>query len=297
MNSMPGGYKGENSEYLISGYPGALANVQKLVDVRNPPVRVDYLDTGAWPFIHGSEMLKVPTANGDNPFMLQRIRSLRRLFCGGHYWERQLPVNRPNSPLVSMLNIGYLAALTAEASTKFAGSVGEHAGDFGGLRFYRTAAPLRRFFLVRRLHISNGAADTFSYLARADFRPAEEAVVETQDLQPVDALNDGAVTVERYSPNRVDLNVVAGGPAFLATSEVLYPGWSVAINGKPGRLYMTNGAFRGVMLNPGVNYITMTYWPEGFLVWTAISAIGLLTALAGLFFGNSVGVPREAPSI
>ena len=294
MNSMPGEYKGENSEYLISGYPGALANVQKLVDVTNPPVRVDYLDTGAWPFIQGSEILKLPTANGDNPFMLLRIRSLRRLFCGGYYWERNLPVNRPSSPLVTMLNIGYLAAQTAEASARFADSLGELAGDFGGLRFYRIPAPLRRFFLARQLHISSGAAETFSYLVRADFKPAEEAVVEAQDLQPLEGLGEGSITVERYSPNRVDLNVVAGGPAFLATSEVLYPGWSVAINGKPGRFYMTNGAFRGVMLNPGVNHITMTYWPEGFLVWTAIGAVGLLTALAGLIFGKSARRLTEA---
>ncbi len=196
-----------------------------------------------------------------------------------------------------MLNIGYLAAQTAEASAKFAGSLGEHAGDFGGLRFYRTVAPLPRFFLVRQLHISNGAADTFSYPARADFRPAEEAVVEAQDLQPVDALSDGAVTVERYSPNRVDLNVVAGGPAFLATSEVLYPGWSVAIDGEPGPFYVTNGAFRGVMLNPGVDHVTMTYWREGFLVWTAIGAVGLCRFWQVFFFRNSIGVPREAPSI
>ena len=287
MNSEPGGYKTQTSEYLISGYPGALAHVQRLVDITNPPLRVDYLDTGEWPFIQGSEVLKVPTPNGNNPFMLKRIRSLRRLFCGGYYWERNLPVNHPRSPLVSMLNIGYLAAQSAEASTKFADSLGELAGDFGGVRFYRTAAPLPRFFLVRRLHISNGEADTFSYLARPDFKPAEEAVVEAQDLQPVEALSDGAVTVERYSANRIDLNVVAGGPAFLATSEALYPGWSVAINGKPGRLYMTNGAFRGVMLSSGVNHIAMTYWPEGFLVWTAISAAGLLVALAGLIFGKS----------
>jgi hypothetical protein len=96
--------------------------------------------------------------------------------------------------------------------------------------------------------------------------------------------------VERYSPNRIDLNVVAGGPAFLATSEALYPGWSVAINGKPGRLYMTNGAFRGVMLSSGTNHITMTYWPEGFLVWTAISAAGLLVALVGLVWKIQVWV-------
>jgi hypothetical protein len=284
MNAMPGGYKRENSEYLISGYPGALANVQKLVDITNPPLRVDYLDIGEWTFIQGSEILRVPTSNGDSPFMLQRILFLRRLFCGGNYWERRLPVNRPASPIVNMLNIGYLAAQSAEASAKFARLVGERAGDFGGLRFYRTPAPLPRFFLVRRLHISNGAADAFSYLARPDFKPAEEAVVEAQDLHPFEALSEGTVTVELYSPNRVELNVVAGGRAFLATSEVLYPGWKVAVNAKPGRIDMTNGAFRGVMLNPGANHITMSYWPEGFWTWTAISVTGLVVALAGFIF-------------
>jgi hypothetical protein len=286
MNATPGGYKKENSEYLIRGYSGALANVQKLVDVTNPPLRVDYLDTGAWPFIQGSEILKVPTANGDSPFMLLRIRSLRRLFCGGYYWLRKLPVDRPGSPLVSMLSIGYIAAQLAETPAKFPNSLGEFAGVFGGLRFYRTPAPLPRFFLVHRLHISKGAADTFSYLARSDFRPADEAVVEARDLQPADALSDGSVAVELYSPNRIELNVGAVGPAFLATSEALYPGWKATVNGKPTRFYMTNGAFRGVMLGPGANHISMTYWPELYLVWAAVSIAALLAALLGLLFGT-----------
>jgi len=297
MNSMPGGYRGENSEFRIGNYPRDLANVRKLVDITNPPVRVDYLDTGEWLFIQGSELLKVPTANGDDPFMLERMLFLRRLFCGGDYWERKLPVNRPGSPLLGMLNIGYLAAQSAGASEKFAASLGDLAGNFAGLRFYRTPAPLPRFFLARRLHISRGAADTFSYLSRPDFRPADEAVVEGPDLQPVQALSDGSVSVDLYSPNRVELDVVAAGPAFLATSEVLYPGWSVAVNGEPGRFYMTNGAFRGVMLAPGANHITMTYWPENFLVWTAISIVGLFAALAGLMFGKPARRFTEAPSI
>lgn len=284
MNTMSGGYRKENSEYLIGGYPGVLSNVQKLVDVANPPLRVDYLDTGAWTFIQGSEILKVPTANGDSPFMLQRIRSLRRLFCGGDYWLRKLPVNRPGSPLVGMLNVGYLAAQLAETPAQFPNSLGEFRGEFGGLRFYRTPA-LPRFFLVRRLHVSTGAADTFSYLARPDFTPAGEAVVEARDLQPLESLAGGVVSVELYSPNRVELNVVTAGRAFLATSEVFYPGWKVAVNGKPGVFYMTNGAFRGVMLGPGTNHISMTYWPELYLVWAAVSLAALLAALAGLRFG------------
>jgi hypothetical protein len=288
MNSMSGSYRGESSESGISGYPGAIINIQKLVDVTNPPVRVDYLGAGEWLFIQGSEILKIPTADGDNPFMLERMFSLRRLFCGGNYWERNLPVNRPTSPLVGMLNIGYLAAPPAGASEQFANSLGEPAGNFAGLQFYRTSAPLPRFFLVQRLHISKSEAEAFSYLSRPDFRPAEEAVVEAPDLHTAEALADGAVTVELYSPNRIELNVVAGGRAFLATSEAVYPGWKVAVNGKPDRFYMTNGAFRGIMLNPGANHITMTYWPEGFLLWTAISIAALLVALAGLLFGSSV---------
>jgi hypothetical protein len=284
MNSKAGGYRGENSEFWIGDYPRDLAKVHKLVDITNPPIRIDYLDTGQWLFIQGSELLKVPTANGDDPFMLERMLLLRRLFCGGQYWERVLPVNRPGSPLLSMLNVGYLAAQSAGASEKFASSLGELAGSFVGLCFYRTPAPLPRFFLVRRLHISNSAKETFSYLARPDFMPAEEAVVEAQDLQPLEALGDGAIAVELYSPNRIELNVAAAGRAFLATSEALYPGWSVLVNGNPGRFYMTNGAFRGLMLNPGANHITMTYWPEGFLVWTAISIAGLILAVVGLLF-------------
>jgi hypothetical protein len=195
-----------------------------------------------------------------------------------------------------MLNIGYLAAPSTTLA-KFPNSLGEFAGAFGGLHFYRTPMPLPRFFLVRQLHFASSEADIFSYLARPDFKPAEEAVVEAQDLGHLQALAGGAVTVELYSPNRIELTVVADGQAFLATSEVLYPGWKVAVNGKPGGLYMTNGAFRGVLLNPGANHITMTYWPEGFAVWTAISVAGLLVALSGLILGNPARRVNETSSI
>jgi len=96
MNSMPGSYKTENSEYDISGYPGSLARIRGLVESASPPERIDYLDTDPWTFVWGSEMLRLPTADGDNPFMLKRIYSLRRLFCTGNYWEREIPVaDRP----------------------------------------------------------------------------------------------------------------------------------------------------------------------------------------------------------
>src|SRR6267142_2874783 len=110
MNYYPGSYKAEHSEYDIAGYPGSLSRIQKLLDQTNPPLRVDYVDKGADTFVWGPNMLKLPTPDGDNPLALQRILALRRLFCAGNYWERQRNVNNVSSPLVRMLNVGFLVS-------------------------------------------------------------------------------------------------------------------------------------------------------------------------------------------
>jgi hypothetical protein len=285
MNSLPGGYKIASSESEISGYPGSLSKIQKLVEA-DPPLRVDYLGTDLWPFTWGSDMLRIPTPDGYNPFMLRRIFTLRRLFGGGNPWDKDIPVTRPDSPLIRMLNTGFLAARSGGSPDELARMGRQPNADIAGLRFYRIAGALPRFFLVRRLRISSGPDETFSYLARSDFSPAQEAVVEASDLRPDQSLASGMVQVDLYSPNRIELEVVVKDRAFLASSETLYPGWTAIVNGKPATLYMTNGAFRGLMLGPGMSRIVMTYWPERFLISMAISAVSIVLTIAGLVFGR-----------
>jgi hypothetical protein len=286
MNYYPGSYKAENSEYDIAGYPGSLARIQHLLDQTNPPLRVDYADRGADTFVWGPSMVKMPTPDGDNPLALQRILALRRLFCAGNYWERQRNVRDLNSPLVRMMNVGFLVS----SAFPFTQELGpEHlplAADIAGLRFYKKSDSLPRFFLVRRLHIARGPDEAFGYLGRPDFAPSEEAVVESPDLQPEGPLAGGTIHVGLYSANRIELRVVTDGRAFLASSETLYPGWSATINGKPAPFHMTNGAFRGLMLDAGTNQIVMTYWPERYLLWAAISVVSLLLAIGGVIFGG-----------
>ncbi|HXI42928.1 MAG TPA: YfhO family protein [Bryobacteraceae bacterium] len=286
MNNYAGSYKAENSEYDITGYPGSLTRIQKLLDGTNPPVRIDYVDRGADTFVWGPNMLRLATPNGDNPLVLRRVLSLRRLFCAGLDWERQRNVSNPSSPLVRMLNVGFLASSAFPFTQELAPEHLPLTADIAGLRFYRKPDPLPRFFLVRRLHIVNGPDEAFSYLGRADFAPGEEAVVESQELGPDGPLGGGTVQVGLYSANRIDLNVVADGRAFLATSETLYPGWTATINGKPTHFHMTNGAFRGLMLDGGVNRIVMTYWPERYLLWASISVASVLSVIAALVLGG-----------
>lgn len=93
--------------------------------------------------------------------------------------------------------------------------------------------------------------------------------------------------VDRYSANQVELTATATKRAFLASSEVLYPGWTATVNEKRAPLYMTNGAFRGLWLNPGINQIVMSYWPENFTAWATISILCALLAGGDAIFGDS----------
>ena len=291
MNSSPGSYKEVSNEYEIGGSSEDLANLHRLINTATPPVRIDYLGRDALAGITASAQLGLPTPDGDNPFAIKRVIALRRLFCGGNWWERQLPVDRPLSPLLSMLNVGILAS---PIRTPGPGSGFPVAGEYAGVRLYRNPAVLPRFFLVPHLHRSRGQEDALAYLARPEFTPAEEAVVEMPDGEPYqdEPLGSGTIEVEAYSANRVALLVTVSNRAFLASSEVLYPGWTATVNGKDARLYMTNGAFRGLALYPGINHVVMTYWPEHFAAAAAVSVICTILALAGAIWGGLFAINR-----
>ena len=284
MNSAVGNYSHESSEQEIDGYPGALSKIHGLIGSTVPALRVDYLDKDAWRWIIASGMFRIPTADGDNAFMLRRIDRLRRLFCTArNLWDRDLAVSRLHSPLISMLNTGFLTGYSSPP--RDAGLDLDFTAEIGGLRFYRVPDPLPRFYLVPRLHVVRGPDEAFAHLADAGFRPAEEAVVETGEPLPTDFPGKGSVRVARYSANRVELDVAVSDRAFLATSETLYPGWSVSINGTPASFYMTNGAFRGIVLNKGKSRIVMRYWPPRFLVWAGLSLLSTLAAVIAAVSG------------
>ena len=286
MNSAPGSYATQNSEYQISGYPGALDKIRTMVGSANPPLRMDYIDRQTMDYVLGPEITELPSADGDNPFISKRLLLLRRLFCKGKPWERHLSDAQFTSPLIQMLNVGFLAGRSGIAPADVARTGLKPEADIAGLHFYRCPDPLPRFFLARRLHAAAGLDQAIAYLARPGFKPAEETVVEGQGLDSRDLSGIGAVRIQLYSPNRVVVDAEVNGPAFLASSEAMYPGWKATINGAPASIYMTNGAFRGVFLHPGSNQIVMTYWPERFFVWAAISIVSLLIAIAGIVFNG-----------
>jgi hypothetical protein len=277
MNSADGGYKQEDPEHRISGSKELTDDLRKLANQTNPPSRLDYMDRTLGSAVLGADMLGIPTANGDNPFLLRRMLYLRRLFGDGNYWERDLPVNRPASPLLGMLNVAWLVRVQPLPEDQVRAAGLDVKGEMDGVWVYRNPRVLPRFFLTPRVRRSPGESATFQMLARSDFDPSAEAIVEDVAADQAN-LATAPVEVKTYTPNRIQLAVTTAAPAFLVTSEAMYTGWEATVNGKSVPLRMTNGAFRGLALPAGANQIVLEYRPPFLGLYLAISSIlGLLT--------------------
>jgi len=279
MNQMRGSYRQSDSKNQIAGSKDLANKLHELVNQTVPPSRIDYLDNVLWPPEVGANLVGLPTADGDNPFMFRRMLYLRRIFCGGNWWERRLPVNRPDSPLLSMLNVRWLSAASPLSSDEIGAAGLQALGSVGGKWIYRNPRVLPRFYLVRRIRSSPNEAATFRMLAEHRFDPWEEAVVENIAGDRSNLATE-PVTVQAYEPNRVVLSVVTSGTAFLASSEVLYDGWRAKVNGKPEPLLMTNGAFRGLALAVGANEIVMEYHPPLLGIYLLFSCVVAILAIA-----------------
>ncbi len=90
----------------------------------------------------------------------------------------------------------------------------------------------------------------------------------------------GAVGISSYSPNRIELSVEATCDTTLMSSEVLYPGWTVYIDGKKSSYSSENSTFRTLIVSKGKHTVIQEYRPTIFYIGAGISG---LTAMA-LFY-------------
>jgi hypothetical protein len=149
---------------------------------------------------------------------------------------------------------------------------------------YTTSKALPRFFLVHRTQEAKNLAESVRLLKQPSWQPAQSAIVEGYTALPEtpgDASLDTVdnVSILSYRRNSVALQIHSTQNAFLASSEVNYPGWQAAVDGQPASIYNTNVAFRGLPLKAGVHKVEFTFRPM-IVMWSGLVSLASWLALA-----------------
>ena len=201
----------------------------------------------------------------DNPLLLADYN---------RYWEN---MGSRSSPLYDFLNAKYVVAHKDVVLDweKF-----ELAFDGDPVvNIYRNARVLPRFQVLHSAWTASDQESAFQLIHRPDFDPSRTVVVEGGRELAGDPASRSSVSAVAYGLNDIVLEVDAASQGYLVMSEVFYPGWEAAVDGKASPILRANYAFRAVFLEPGGHRVELRYRPMTWRAGLALaSATGLLLA-------------------
>ena len=262
----------------------AVARVRALTETQTPPTRIDTMnDSVEWAM--SAPLTHIYTASGADVMAPERVMQARLAFCRGERWGSWYQVANLHSPVLGMMNVRYVLSPDARAAA-------DGSEALPGRRAYQTDRTLPRFYLVTRTRVTHSLADSAAALRSADFRPAEEAIVEDGAALAGEG-PPGHVQTMRYQWQTVELQVDAPTRQFLVSSETHYPGWRAWIDGTEQRLYYTNAAFRGLEIPAGRHTVRMQFAPAAVRYAAVLSAMAWLAWI--VIWTEGLGRPGRRP--
>jgi uncharacterized membrane protein YfhO len=136
-------------------------------------------------------------------------------------------------------------------------------------------------------------AKVLPYMASRDFDPTETVVFESQYrqfLHPRQSVEDfkGYCSIKNYGGEQIQIETSANHACYLFLSEIFYPGWEAAVDGKRVPILPGNYVFRVVPLEAGKHQveIRLVAWP--FRVGAIVTVLALAGSL-GLFLWTKNG--------
>jgi len=201
-----------------------------------------------------------------------------------HY--RQFMDRAPEAVRWKLLNVRYLVtwrgSLVSREGTAVDGELVYQEGEGQAVIYvYRLAGEMPRAFVVRDVRQATSSDGVYRILGEPGFDPWRTAVVQTSlSFDPAPDAAD-TVTVTRYTPTEITLDVSAGTPGLLVLGEITYPGWRAEVDGQPVSIVEADGVLRAVPVEAGHFTVHFRYQPTSLYVGMAVSIVTLLVCCAG----------------
>jgi len=128
-----------------------------------------------------------------------------------------------------------------------------------------------------------------------EFDSSRTALVEGETLARDESFDPEAdAQITRYGDRLMEIQTSSASSAFLVTSDLYYPGWSVTIDGAPAQILRSNYAFRGVKLPAGQHSVRFEFTPKTFYYGLTLSAFSLLALICFLRLSTVFRKPPES---
>jgi hypothetical protein len=169
-------------------------------------------------------------------------------------------------------------------------------------RLYENRHAMPHFFMVKDMKILPSADKVAEAISKREYNPAETLLVSGTDLKRSDiyypncsAADVPIVRFSGYKTNEIILSTESTCNSFLATSEVMYPGWVALLDGNRTEIIANNLAFRAIYIPAGRHVVIMRFIPKIFYIAGTVSLItfAVMLILLGAGRGKRQAIPDK----
>ena len=198
---------------------------------------------------------------------------------------RQLLDRLPAARAWSLLNVKYVLTGSTAIEVPAERVAEAPAPDGQSTYLYRLAQPGPRAWLAGEAIAEPEEEKLWQRLADPAFDPARQVLLtELPAGYQSQPSCSGEVALQTIAPERTTLSVTVQQPCILVLSELDYPGWTAAVDGRQAGLLRADGALRGLVVPAGQHAVSLDFHPTVLLWGAALSALTFLAALGWLLW-------------
>ena len=247
------------------------------LESQNKPFRVMVTDrrvfSSSTPSIYNIEVV-----HGYDPLFLKDYAKLVSSWDSGKItgagkFNRIVTPNNFQSNIADLLNIKYVVSFDEISNPKLSKVFEE-----GQTKIYQNLYAMPRAFFPNQVVRVKDKDEELARMLETNFDPLTVAFSSQFQFSKINGTNE--VNFEKYTDQSILLSTLTQSAAPLVITNVLYPGWTATIDGRPTEINRINYIFQSIIVPEGSHQIEFKYLPKSFYNGLKLSAITIvLTAL------------------
>ena len=236
------------------------------------PERFEPIQAGGF-WAQGGVFHQIYSTQGYNPM---RVRSYDRYFGAAESGNVARPFTATlpalDAPLFDLAGVRHVVGPAGSPALASRAGRFEPLVTAAGLTLWRNPGAYARLLAPTRAQVvTPGEPATAATFAGVDFSATVLLFPETSAQLPaaVTAAQrcraTARVSAVTYRNNALSFDVRADGPAWVAVSDVAFPGWRAWADDEPMTIWRANGPFRAVCVPAGAHRIRMDFSPLEFV--------------------------------
>ncbi len=186
-----------------------------------------------------------------------------------------------NGKIADLLNVKYIVALKNKNMPQGYKAVYED----DSYKIFLNENALPRAFLVHNAKIIKSKEQILEEL-NSDFDFSGSVILEEDagNFKPTgNSFSSSKVSIEKYEPNTISINVDNPNDGFLVLLDCFYPGWEAFVDGKPVKVMRADYIFRAVRVGQGKHIVKFLYVPQSLKTGFIFSAIFFVSGIVLCF--------------